>query len=698
MSITERLRTSGRPGEPEDAAHVIEEATLQRAIDAKTIASLPQAELVRRLGIAASAAGALVVLLGSVVLVGWIADVPSLYRLSPDTASTKFSTALALTLLGLAVLISHVRQPWAPRVTSAIAVVVGAYAVLTVSEYALDTTYPWDNLLGLDPGDLGGDSAGRMSLATAVGVLLVAVAIWLVDRGQVMAGQLVASSCLVVGMVTLVGYAYGVESLYTLGAFKSIALRTAVGLVLASLGVLLRRSDGGYMSLISGNTAGGIIVRRFLPVATLVPITGGLAVVHLGDTGTGDNSAALIAVAATLVGVIGSALVWLQSSRLRQVDLRRAGAEDAFTIAREAIEARDAIAEELAASQRRTRAIIASSTAAYISFGPDGVVDDCNSAALNLFGLPLDAVLGRRASDLVTRSTVDGSRSQMMAYLAGEGPPPGDQRYEAAFVTQDGRNLTVDIALWTLTDESQLSFHAFISDVTDRKQVEVELRRANDDLADFSAAMAHDLRTPLTVVKGFSSMLRGSLEGTREEDFVARIEGAADRGSRLIDDILAFAQIGREALSHRPVELTTLAEHVAAELVVAADRPADVRVDPLPRVSGDEALMRTMLSNFIGNAIKYVPADRNPVVVVDSVVDAETGWPVIRVSDNGDALTDTDRLFKMFERGAADDRTVGSGVGLAVCRRIAELHGGRAWLETSEEGGPRFCVLLSGAP
>ncbi|MBU1801811.1 MAG: histidine kinase, partial [Actinobacteria bacterium] len=107
---------------------------------------------------------------------------------------------------------------------------------------------------------------------------------------------------------------------------------------------------------------------------------------------------------------------------------------------------------------------------------------------------------------------------------------------------------------------------------------------------------------------------------------------------------------------------------------------------------------RTMLSNFIGNAIKYVPADRNPVVVVDSVVDEETGWPVIRVSDNGDALTDTDRLFKMFERGAADDRTVGSGVGLAVCRRIAELHGGRAWLETSEEGGPRFCVLLSGAP
>ena len=210
---------------------------------------------------------------------------------------------------------------------------------------------------------------------------------------------------------------------------------------------------------------------------------------------------------------------------------------------------------------------------------------------------------------------------------------PGNQRYEATATSLDGRSLVLDVVLWSVEDEDEgLGFHVFMTDISGRKQSELELRRANDDLANFSAAMAHDLRTPLTVVKGFASMLRGNLEGRREEEFVARIEGAADRGSRLIDDILAFAQIGREALHREPVDLTTLAEHVSAEHVVASDRRADVRVEPLPRVPGDEALLRTMLSNFVGNAIKYVPDDRDPAVVVDSVLDEATGKWGIRVN------------------------------------------------------------------
>ena len=676
----------------------VEEATLLEAIEARTMASLPQAEIVRRLSLVAVASGALLVLLGGVAMVGWIADTPSFYRVSAETASMKFSTAAALTALGVAILLSRRNDRAARTVATLIAVGVAALAGLTVSEYALDLTYPGDNLFGLDAGDLGGDPAGRMSLATAIGVLLVAIALLLIDRGQVMAGQLVASVSLIIGITTLVGYAYGVESLYTIGAFKSIALRTAVGLVLGSIGVLLQRSDAGYMSLISGNTAGGIIVRRFLPVATLVPILGGLIVVHAADTAATDRTAGLIAIAATLVGVVGFTLVWFQSSRLRTVDLRRAGAENAFALAREAIEARDRIAEELELSERRARAIIAGASAAYVTFGIDGAIEGWNDAALTLFGLSPDEMRGKPARDLVQRSKVNDGRSEMMAYLAGEGPPPADQQYEADMIARDGRRLRVEISLWTVTDEAGLTFHAFISDITGRRQAEVELRRANDDLADFSAAMAHDLRTPLTVVKGFSGMLATKLAGTPESELAERIDRAADRGARLIDDILTFAQIGRTALKRLRVDVEALARRVAAEQAAASGRDAEVRVDSLPELGGDENLLETLLSNLIGNALKYVPDDRSPVVVIDAVTDSETGWPVLRVADNGDPITEGDRIFDMFERGAVDDRTVGSGVGLAVCRRIAELHGGRIWLEVSEDGGPRFCVLLSDAP
>ncbi|WP_323792493.1 sensor histidine kinase [Nocardioides sp.] len=694
--VSVRRDSTGRHARPRPEA--VEEATLLEAVEARTLASLPQAELVRRLSLVAVASGALLVLVGGVAMLGWIVDAPSLYRVSAETASMKFSTALGLTTIGVAILLSRRGDRVARTAATVLTTGVALLSGLTISEYVLDVTYPGDNLFGLDAGDLGGDPAGRMSLATAIGILLVAVALLLIDRGQVMAGQLVASVSLIIGITTLVGYAYGVESLYTIGAFKSIALRTAVGLVLGSLGVLLQRGDAGYMSLISGNTAGGIIVRQFLPVATLVPVLGGLLVVHAADTGETDKTAGLIAIAATLVGVVGFTLVWLQSSRLRQVDLRRAGAENAFALAREAIEARDAIAEELELSERRANAIIAGSCAAYVTFGLAGTIEGWNDAALTLFGLSPEEMRGKQARELVQRSKVNDGRSEMMAYLAGEGPPPADQQYEADMIARDGRRLRVDISLWTVTDEAGLTFHAFINDVTGRRQAELELRRANDDLADFSAAMAHDLRTPLTVVKGFSGMLATKLAGTPESDLAERIDRAADRGARLIDDILSFAQIGRTALERHRVDVDTLARRVAAEQLSASGRDADVRVRPLPEIGGDHNLLETLLSNLIGNSLKYVPDDRYPVVVVDAITDPDTAWPVLRVADNGAPITDGERIFDMFERGAADDRTVGSGVGLAVCRRIAELHGGRIWLEVSEDGGPRFCVLLSNAP
>jgi len=678
---------STRLSDPEDVSALVD------SIQARTVASLPQVELVRRLSLVSLGSGLAMIAIGAVTALGWFTGAYDLTRVSSGLASMKLSTATCVAALGIALLAKRSRRPQARLVALTLAAGVAALALVSLAQYTFETTYDLDNWFGLDPGRVGGDPPGRMSVATACGLLLLSSALYLGHRYRYWASQLCATVCGVVAGMTLVGYLYGADSLYEIGPFRSISISTSLGLLIGAVGVVLRHADEGYASLLSGNTAGGIIVRRFLPVSLLVPIVAGVAVVHVQPADVADETSGLIAVAASLVGVIGASLVWIQASRLRSIDLRRAGAESAFAIARDALRAQQA-------AEQRTRAILTASAAGYIAFDLEGRVSDLNAATCALFGRDADEMLGERVDALVSRSSpVESSgRSALRAYLEGDGPPPPDQRYEATAVAHDGRQLTLDVILWSVPDEQGgLTFHVFLNDITARKQVEVELRRANDDLADFSAAMAHDLRTPLTVVKGFASMLRGTLEGQREEEFVARIEGAADRGSRLIDDILAFAQIGRGALSHDPVDLTTLAERVGAEHVVASDRPADVHVDPLPCIPGDEALLRTMLSNFIGNAIKYVPADRNPAVVVDSVIDEETGWPVIRIADNGDALTDTDRLFEMFERGAADDRTVGSGVGLAICRRIAELHGGRAWLETSEEGGPRFCVLLSSA-
>ncbi len=665
------------------------------SIQASTLASLPRARLVHRLSVVASASGALMVLIGIVTAAGWFTGDLVLARVT-GLASMKLSTAACVAVSGVAILSKGATRPAVRRSAVGLAVVVGAFALVTLAEYALDLTSDLDNWFGLDPGRLGGDPPGRMSVATACALVLLSMGLVLGYLRRYWPSQLAATLCGTIAAVTLVGYAYGADSLYEIGPFRSISLTTAVALLLGGIGVTLRHADEGYVALLSGNTAGGIIVRRFLPVAVVVPILAAGLVVQLQTDEVARQISGPIAVAASLVGVIGGALVWVQASRLRSIDLRRAGAEDAFAIAREALRA-----QELA--ERRTRAIITASAAGYLAFDLAGRVTDVNAAASALFDLTREQMVGVRVDGLVSRSAAatdeQDSRSDLRRFLDGQGPRPPDQRYAATAVTHDGRFLHLDCILWSVEDEDAgLDFHMFLTDVTERTQVEIELRRAHDDLADFSAAMAHDLRTPLTVVKGFSSMLRKRLDGEAEAEWVARIEGAADRGARLIDDILLFAQVGRGALDRLPVDLEALARQVADDQLEASDRGGTVEVARLPRsVRGDRALLTTLVSNLVGNALKHVPADRSPAVVVDSAVDPATGWPVVRVSDNGDPIAAPDRLFEMFHRGAADDRTVGSGVGLAVCRRIAELHGGRIWLETSEAGGPRFCVLLSGA-
>jgi signal transduction histidine kinase len=164
----------------------------------------------------------------------------------------------------------------------------------------------------------------------------------------------------------------------------------------------------------------------------------------------------------------------------------------------------------------------------------------------------------------------------------------------------------------------------------------------------------------------------------------------------LIDDLLSYVSIGREPHAAEPVDLDALAREVAAAELSAAGRPATCIVRPLPVVAGDRALLRQLVANLVGNAIKYVPEDRTPAVVVDADVRAGGRQCVLRVSDNGDGFgaDERDRVFDMFQRGRGSTGVPGTGIGLAICRRVAERHGGRIWVDPEPTSGSRICVQL----
>ena len=230
-------------------------------------------------------------------------------------------------------------------------------------------------------------------------------------------------------------------------------------------------------------------------------------------------------------------------------------------------------------------------------------------------------------------------------------------------------------------------------------RAKAELERSNRELQEFAHVAAHDLQSPLRTVSGFAELLlrrRGSLPAEQEAEFLRAIHDSAVSGSELLTNLLAYARLGGAALQLEEVETGALARQVAASLgEEATGRRAVVDVGELPPVRADRVQLAQLLQNLVGNAIKYTPADRVPTVRVT----AETLGGEVRfaVADNGPGVPPEDReqLFEMFRRGAdAEAGTEGTGIGLAVCARIVERHGGRLWVEDAPGGGSVFLFTL----
>jgi len=226
-----------------------------------------------------------------------------------------------------------------------------------------------------------------------------------------------------------------------------------------------------------------------------------------------------------------------------------------------------------------------------------------------------------------------------------------------------------------------------------------ELAAANAVLEDFAAMAAHDLRRPIAAVRGYAELLEDGLDDPdrtveAQRDLVARIQTAARRGNEMITDILAFARIGAQALELEEVDLAAEIRAVVEELDAFEQRPVDLVLGDLPRLRSDRSLVRLITANILTNAAHYVPSDREARVVVEVL--AEDGHAVIGFADNGDGISagDRGRLMRMFERGTEASRVPGTGIGLAICARAAEVLGGRFWIEDGPGGGARFCLAL----
>ncbi|WP_030436434.1 sensor histidine kinase [Actinoplanes subtropicus] len=236
------------------------------------------------------------------------------------------------------------------------------------------------------------------------------------------------------------------------------------------------------------------------------------------------------------------------------------------------------------------------------------------------------------------------------------------------------------------------------------KQQTEELTRSNRDLEQFAYVASHDLQEPLRKVASFCQLLQRRYAGQldeRADQYIAFAVDGAQRMQRLINDLLAFSRIGRITAGFTEVDLGRVLADVSSQLEDRFDGEAEVSWSDLPTVEGEEPLITTLFVNLIGNSLKFRRPGVPPVVRVTARRE-EDEW-VINVRDNGIGIEAefADKVFVIFQRLHARDAYEGTGIGLAIVKKIVEYHGGRIWLDLDVEEGTSInftLPVLPGAP
>jgi signal transduction histidine kinase len=230
-----------------------------------------------------------------------------------------------------------------------------------------------------------------------------------------------------------------------------------------------------------------------------------------------------------------------------------------------------------------------------------------------------------------------------------------------------------------------------------------QLLAANRELEAFSYSVSHDLRAPLRHIAGYVDLLKRATLGTlpgKALHYLETIDAASVEMGQLIDDLLAFSRMGAETMTESTVDLSLVLDEVVQGLQLSTvERNISWKISPLPIVVGDPAMLKRVLANLVGNAVKYSQGREHAVIEVGTV-GMEGEQCIVFVRDNGAGfdMRQYHKLFGVFQRLHRADEFEGTGIGLATVRRIVNRHGGRAWAESLVDQGATFYFTLRPAP
>jgi hypothetical protein len=353
------------------------------------------------------------------------------------------------------------------------------------------------------------------------------------------------------------------------------------------------------------------------------------------------------------------------------------------------VELRQSLAEKTR-TEERFQLVVRASPSAMIMVGADGLITLINDQTERLFGYGRRELLGRPVEMLVPerfRGSHGGHRAGFFAAPAARMMGRGRDLFG---LRRDGSEVPVEIGLNPIVADDGQFVLASIIDITERKRITAELQSKAAEMERFTYTVSHDLKSPLITIKSYVAMIdrdlaAGGIDRARSD--LQRVANAADKMNQLLEELLALSRVGRVENAPERVLFASLVEE-ALELAAGGVNDRHVRVEvarDLPTVNVDRPRMVEVLQNLIDNASKFMGSQTNPEIRIGASNDGtETRF---FVKDNGVGVEAKHhaRIFGLFDK--LDPKSGGSGAGLAIVKRIIEMHGGRIWIESQGNGG-----------
>lgn len=700
----------------------------------------------RRVRIVLFKSGAMLLVLGALVIYGWHTQNHKLVQLLPRFVPMQYNTALGFALCGLALFSKVFNFRKAAFTFSSL---VGIMGFLTLVEYLFNTSLGIDELFMQHTILVGTSHPGRMAPNTALCFLLGAASIIIPPDNLVRIRNKTFLSSLVISLslAAAVGYFIGIEGIYGWGMLTRMALHTSIGFVVLGISLtyyyitLARELTRDTLNQLEDWWNGlALILLLFIfyldlsiPLGVATGILYVLVVAFAWLIKSTDKRAYGFAGIATLCIAVAYLFApvgpnaWMAAADavleiltlwiVAWLVVRVKHYERDIIKAKESLEVKvEERTLELQESESLFRAVFESSLIGIALVDREGYPVTFNNAFIELFGYPQEELIQMPFNELTHLDHREEDLELFGELVSGKRE---SFRLEKKYVKQGGDEIWADLFVSPIRNEDgsyQYSL-ALVSDITTRKEIDEklnninveleqkvqertqELREANKELEGFSYSVSHDLRAPLRAVNSFAKILEedyGDKLDQEGKDTINIIKENASYMGQLIDDLLQFSRLGRQRLLFVSIDMNNMCKEVVELLGQSMELDRyKIEIKDIPEAAGDRDLVKQVMLNLVSNAIKYSSKKEKPEVIIGAETTDDNVTYYVKDNGAGFNMKYAEKMFGVFQRLHPQSDFEGTGVGLAIADRIVKLHGGKIWAESELGEGAIFYFRLT---